>query len=190
MTRFTLPTGPLLSRRGFGGLLAASALLGTAGCGGGSGGSGGDGSTRLRFSWWGNEARAEATKKAIDAFQKANPGLTVSGESTDFNAYFDRLATSVAANDAPDVITLGGAYPREYGERKALLDLSEVSGQLDLSRIEAGALSNGEFCGVQYGVPTGVNTYAVVADPADIEAEGEPMHDDNTRCWNEFGRID
>ncbi|WP_369068325.1 ABC transporter substrate-binding protein [Kineococcus terrestris] len=177
-------TGPLLTRRrlvGAGGLGALTLLA--AGCGGGSSG-GGDGA--LRFSWWGNADRAADTQAAIDAFEAANPGTTVSGEWADFTGYFDRLATNVAANDAPDVMTLGGAYPREYGDRGALLDLAEVSDALPLDGIDAAALSNGEFSGVQYGVPTGVNTYCAVVNPALFDAAGVALPDDATWTWEEF----
>ncbi|MBE0010014.1 extracellular solute-binding protein [Arthrobacter sp. AET 35A] len=105
---------------------AAALMLGISACGGSSGDEEG-GDVELRFSWWGSTERAEITQQAIDLFEEQNPGITVRPEYTDFDAYFDRLATTVAGRDAPDVITLGGAYPREYGDRGALLDLDEVS---------------------------------------------------------------
>ncbi|GAA1305474.1 ABC transporter substrate-binding protein [Saccharothrix xinjiangensis] len=154
-----------------------------------SGGDDAGGPVELRFSWWGNEKRAEATEKALDAFRAANPDIGVTGEHADFNAYFDRIATQVAAGDAPDVITMGGVYPREYGGRGALLDLEEVAGSLDLGRLDEAALSNGEFDGVRYGVPTGVNTYGLVANPAVFEAAGVPLPDDDTWTWADFERI-
>ncbi|GAA1309064.1 ABC transporter substrate-binding protein [Pseudonocardia xinjiangensis] len=168
------------------GLIGAAVLLLTA-CGGGSDSQ--DGPVELRFSWWGNEQRAQATERAIAAFEAAHPGITVTGEYADFNAYFDRIATSVAANDAPDVITMGGAYPREYGDRGALLDLAEVSQYLDLGKLDEAATSNGRFDGVQYGVPTGVNSYGVVVNPAVFEAAGVSLPDDTTWTWADFERI-
>lgn len=177
-----------LRRRG---ATAASAALATAmvvaltACGGDDEG-GSDGDVELRFSWWGNDQRAADTQRAIDAFEEANPGITVHGEPSDFDAYFDRIATEVAAGGPPDVITMGGAYPGEYGGRGALLDLDTVSDVLDTSNIEESALSNGVFDGVQYGMPTGVNTYGLVADPAQFEAAGVPMPDDDTWSWEDF----
>lgn len=147
------------------------------------------GPVELRFSWWGNEQRAKATQQAIDAFEDANPGIAVKGEYADFTAYFDRVATQVAAGDAPDVITMGGTYPREYGGRGALLDLAEVSAELDLGGLDEAAMDNGRFDGVQYGVPTGVNTYGVVANPEVFRAAGVPLPDDSTWTWEDFERI-
>jgi multiple sugar transport system substrate-binding protein len=166
--------------------VAVLLLVGT-GCGGGEPDDGG--SVTIRFSWWGNEERAKITNQAVDEFEDANPGIAVETESIDFNSYFDRLATSVAAGDEPDVITMGGAYPREYADRGVLLDLAQVSGDLDLSAMDAGALENGSFEGVQYGVPTGVNTYGVVANPAIFRGAGVELPDDDTWSWDDYVRI-
>ncbi|WP_337062988.1 ABC transporter substrate-binding protein [Kineococcus sp. G2] len=190
MTSASDDRAPRITRRRFTGLAGLTALA-AAGCGGGGegGGTGEGGPAALRFAWWGNADRAADTQRAIEAFQAANPGTTVAGEWADFTGYFDRLATNVAANDAPDVITLGGAYPREYGDRGALLDLSEVADALPLDRIDRAALSNGEFSGVQYGVPTGVNTYCVVVNPVLFEQAGLALPDDGTWTWEDFERI-
>lgn len=173
-------------------MVLVALLLVLAGCGnGGGGGSGTDasGKVTLRFSWWGDQVRADATQKAIDAFEAENPKIVVKGEFAEFDAYFDRIATSVAAGKGPDVITMGGAYPREYGDRGALLDLSRVKTELDLSKMDAAALGNGKFSGKQYGVPTGVNTYGVIINPAIFTAAGVTLPADDTWTWDDFARI-
>lgn len=173
---------------------AALALAATAACSGGDAAADADATVggeavTLRFSWWGNEERAKITNAAVDAFEAANPGITVETEFADFNAYFDRLATSVAANDEPDVITMGGAYPREYGSRGVLLDLADVDDVLDASVYDEAALQNGYFDGAQYGIPTGVNSFGVIANPAVFEAAGVDLPDDDTWDWDDFARI-
>ncbi len=190
-------TGPSARRAVVGGLATAALLL-TAACGlesdSGSEPTGAaptqapaeEGPATIRFVWWGNEERAAVTNQAVDAFEAANPDITVETESVDFNSYFDRLATAVAAGDQADLITLGGAYPREYGDRGVLLDLSTVSEDLDLSALDEGALSNGFFSGTQYGVPTGVNTFGLIVNPAVFEAAGVELPDDETWDWDEF----
>ncbi|MBX9243363.1 extracellular solute-binding protein [Actinotalea ferrariae] len=189
--------------RGLGAGLTAGALLLTAACGqGDSGAAEGadepeesaeaydpDEEVTIRFVWWGNEERAAMTNAAVDAFEEANPNITVETESVDFNSYFDRLATAVAAGDEPDVITMGGAYPREYGDRGVLLDLETVSDHLDLAALDEGALSNGFFSDTQYGVPTGVNTFGLVVNPAVFEAAGVELPDDETWDWDDFADI-
>lgn len=147
-----------------------------------------DGPVEIRFSWWGNEGRAQLTTKAIAEFEAANPNIKVKPEYGDISGYFDKLATQVAANDAPDVITMGGAYPAEYANRGALLDLSKVSGSLDLSKMDQGALENGQVQGKQYDVSTGANALAIVVNPAVFKAAGIELPDDSKWSWDDFAR--
>ncbi len=174
-------------------LLALAVLLVVAlagvGCGRNSAGPADDGSTTLRFAWWGNEKRAEATQQALRAFEAANPGIKVTGETTEFGAYFDKLATGVAAGDAPDVFTLGGAYPAEYAGRGALLDLGTVSSSLDLAALDESARQNGQVQGTQYGVSTGANALAIVANPAVFKAAGVALPDDTSWTWEDYAAL-
>ncbi|MET3367019.1 UNVERIFIED_CONTAM: hypothetical protein ABIE34_000240 [Jeotgalibacillus campisalis] len=92
-------------------VFTAVGLLGlTTGCSSPTSNQAEDGPVEIRFSWWGNATRAELTNKAIKEFEAANPNIKVKPEYGDIGGYFDKLATQVAANDAPDVITMGGAY--------------------------------------------------------------------------------
>lgn len=170
-------------------LSAATLLATTAGCSSPSSNKAEEGPVEIRFSWWGNAGRAELTNKAIAEFEAANPGIKVKPEYGDIGGYFDKLATQMAANDAPDVITMGGAYPAEYANRGALLDLSKVEGTLDLSRIDQGALENGQVKGKQYGVSTGANALAIVVNPVVFAAAGVPLPDDSSWSWDDFARI-
>ncbi len=148
-----------------------------------------DGPVEIRFSWWGNAGRAESTNKAIKEFEAANPDIKVKPEYGDIGGYFDKLATQMAANDAPDVITMGGAYPAEYANRGALLDLSKVEGPLDLSKLDQGALENGQVQGKQFGVSTGANALAIVVNPAVFQAAGVAPPDDSKWTWDDFANI-
>ncbi|MCA2218238.1 ABC transporter substrate-binding protein [Jidongwangia harbinensis] len=168
--------------------LAVAVALTAAGCGSGDDPASG-GTVELRFGWWGNADRAAATQKVIAAFQAEHPTIKVKGETTDFNAYFDKLATEVAAGGAPDIITLGGAYPREYGDRGALLDIAKVGDRLKTDRIDAAALGNGTFDNVQYGVPSGVNAISAVLNPALFQAAKVPLPDTDTWTWDDYQRI-
>ncbi|MFF1827844.1 ABC transporter substrate-binding protein [Paenarthrobacter sp. NPDC058040] len=173
--------------------IAFVAALGLAGLATGCAGSGNtqaeSGPVEIRFSWWGNAGRAELTNKAIAEFEAANPNIKVKPEYGDIGGYFDKLATQVAANDAPDVITMGGAYPAEYANRGALLDLSKVNASLDLSKLDQGALENGQVKGTQYGVSTGANALAIVVNPAVFQAAGVSLPDDSKWSWDDFARI-
>ena len=143
----------------------------------------------LRFSWWGNPERAETTQAAIDLFVEQNPEISISTEPGDISGYFDRLATSVAAGDEPDVITMGGAYPAEYAARDVLLDLGTVSEHLDLSEMDELALTNGQVGGSQIGATTGINAPGMVVNPELITAAGLELPDFETWTWQEYVEI-
>ena len=178
---------------------AAAGLLLTA-CGGGDGGlapadkettakaTAATGPVELRFSWWGSDSRHALTQEVIDLFETAHPNITIVADYTSWGDYWDKLSTSVAAGDAPDIITQEERYLREYSSKGVLQDMSQLDA-LDLSAIDEEILSAGNFDGGQYGVPTGINAYAIVADPAIYEAAGVEMPDDTTWTWDDYIEI-
>ncbi|WP_432498065.1 ABC transporter substrate-binding protein [Kineococcus auxinigenes] len=178
--------GPL-TRRAFGAGLAGTALTaGLAACGGGSE-TAAEGSASLRFTWWGSDTRHQLTQKAIDAFEAEHAEIAVDGEFTEWSGYWDRLATTVAANDAPDVIQMDVLQLRSYGDRGALLDLSDAG--IDTSGIPSDTLSTGRTDDGLFAVPVGVNAHVIVANPAMFEAAGVPLPDDTTWTWQEAADI-
>ena len=122
-------------------------------------------SVTLRFTWWGSDARHERTQQVIDLFQKEHPNITVKGEFKDWNGYWDSLATTVAANDAPDIIQMDELYLASYAERGALLDLGTASKYLPTGDFDTNALGTGQIGGKQYALPVGLSTYAVSSTP-------------------------
>lgn len=178
-----LPLGVL----GVGGLAACGPNASRGGTGGGGGEDGGEGDQgSLRFSWWGNPERAATTQDVIDLFLAAHPEVTIAAEPGDISGYFDKLATSVAAGDEPDVITMGGAYPAEYAARDVLLDLSTVTDELDLSGMDEGARTNGTVEGTQVAVTTGINAPGMIVNHALLDAAGVELPDPETWTWEDF----
>ncbi len=163
-----------------------AALLLTA-CGGGSGGD--SGVVELRYAFWGSDERAQMTQDMIDTFEAENPGIRVEMDYADFGAYFDRLATSVASGDAPDIMTMGGAYHSEYAGRGALLDLAQVEDIIRTDEIPDDILAHGTIDESLYAIPTGVVGYAMVANPAVFEQAGLEMPDDTTWTWDDFAQL-
>lgn len=163
-------------------------LLLLAACGGGSEGET-DGPVELRFSWWGADERAEMTNAAIAAFEEAHPDISVEGEYVEWSAYWDRLATGVAANDAPDILMQEERFLREYATRGALLDLSEHEDTIDLSQMDPLVLDSGRVDDGLYGLASGVNVYSVLADPQAFADAGVEMPDDTTWTWDDYARI-
>ncbi|MEV0385046.1 ABC transporter substrate-binding protein [Nonomuraea sp. NPDC050643] len=161
-------------------LLATVVLVATAACGGGESG---DGRIKLRFSYWGGDARQKMTEAAIAKFEAKNPAIDVEGEVSDFPSYYERLSTQVAARDAPDVMTMEIRALREYAERGTLADLASKVSTAD---IDGEVLATGVVDGKQYAIPTGVNAFSMVINPALVAQAKVALPDDGSWTWEDF----
>ncbi|WP_265520404.1 ABC transporter substrate-binding protein [Oerskovia flava] len=141
----------------------------------------------IRFSWWGSDTRHEVTQEVLDLFMAENPDITVVGDFTDWGGYWDKLSTTVAAGDAPDVITQEERYLADYASRGVLADLSTLD--IDTAEVDPGVVASGEVDGGLYGIATGINAYAVVADPQIFADAGVEMPDDTTWTWDDYVEI-
>jgi len=182
-----------ISRRS---ILAATAGAGAAAvlaaCGDSGGDAGGDVSgdpVTLRFTWWGSDARHKRTQQVIDLFTKAHPNVTVKGEFKEWNGYWDSLATTVAANDAPDIIQMDELYLSSYAERGALLDLGTASKHLKTADFDPSALETGKVDGKQYAIPTGLAAYSIVVNTDLLAQYKVPVPDDATWTWDDLKTI-
>lgn len=164
-----------------------------AACGGGDSGLGGGGDAppeaqdcpcEIRFAWWGSDTRHESTQRIIEAFEAENPDITVVPDFTDWDGYWDKLATSVAAGDTPDVITQEERYISDYATKNVLADMSEL--EIDTTKVDDAVLAGGQIDGAQYGIPTGINAYALVADPEIFADAGVEVPDDETWTWEDY----
>jgi multiple sugar transport system substrate-binding protein len=82
----------------------------------------------LRVSWWGSDARHEATIAAIEEFENAYPNVTVEPEFSGFEGYNDRLATQAAGGNAPDVFQVDPSAVSEYADRGVMVNLDDYVG--------------------------------------------------------------
>jgi ABC-type glycerol-3-phosphate transport system substrate-binding protein len=104
------------AQRGATTFAAAALILGLTACATGSGPAASDEvelsdeDVTLNISWWGGDARVERTQKILDAFEEENPNITVEAEFSDWTGYWDRLATSTAGKNSPDVIQMDELY--------------------------------------------------------------------------------
>lgn len=191
MTRSTDPSA--FSRRAFAkaGLLGAASAPLLSGCGFGGGGEMvlSDEPVELRLSWWGSDLRAQQTNEAIAAFEAEHPNITVRGEYKEFGAYWDGLATTFAANDAPDVLQMDEQYFKSYSARGALVDLNEAGEFLDLSKIEENLLLTGQADGGQYALPIGSGVLAFAVNADMLAQYGMDMPDDTTWTWDDYAAI-
>ncbi|OSM43809.1 ABC transporter substrate-binding protein [Nesterenkonia sp. PF2B19] len=162
---------------GIGALVLTSCSAGDAGTA--------DGDVDLRFSWWGSGLRVERTEAIIDAFEQEHPHISIEGSYSDFGGHWEQLATQTAGGDAPDIIQMDDKYLREYADRGALLDLTDV----DTSGIDQDAVDNGRTEDGLFGITTGINSLALGANPELFAEAGVEMPDDETWTWEDFAAI-
>ncbi|WP_248927932.1 ABC transporter substrate-binding protein [Paenibacillus hamazuiensis] len=87
---------------------------------------GGQEKVALRFSWWGGEARHKLFTQMIEDFEKKHPNIKIEQEFSDFDPYFDKLATQVAGGDPPDIMSMHLTRYMDYANRNQLLPLDEI----------------------------------------------------------------
>jgi len=146
--------------------LAALPLLGaTAACGDDDGGgSSGSDKVELSFFWWGAQARADLTDKALALYTTKHPNVTFKKTWQANQGYFDKLATLTAGGNAPDIFQIDDNYISEYASRGVTLDLTPYkdSGKLDVKRFPPSLLAYGEVGGKLAGMAMGENTQGLV----------------------------
>ena len=145
-------------------------------------------SNEVSFTFWGPSFYQQFTAEMVDAFHTANPEVEVDLQPSEWDGYWDRLATQIAGGTSPDVINMDGKFIAEYSGRGVLADLESLPG-LDLSGIDAADLDAGRVDGVLTGLSTGSNAWVVVVNPALFEEAGVELPEDTTWTWDDFRDI-
>lgn len=139
----------------------------------------------LRMTWWGGDGRHKITQEVIDLFEDKHPTINVEPEFTDWNGYWDKLATSTAGGNAPDVFQMDQLYLASYAERGTLADLGSLS-QLDISAMPESVLGMGRSNDTLYGMPISATGFAVLVNTDLLDEYGIEMPDDSSWTWDEY----
>lgn len=108
----------------------------------------------LRFSWWGGDSRHEATRKAIDAFMKKYPNITVKAEFGGWDGWQDKFTSQMAGKTAPDVMQTNWNWLTIFSkDGNGFYDLNKVSKEIGLSNYAAEALKTTTVNGKLNGIP-------------------------------------
>ncbi|TFD93057.1 extracellular solute-binding protein [Cryobacterium lactosi] len=169
--------------------LGAVAVLGLTGCGTATTAQSTeltDEDVTLTLSWWGADARGQKTSEAIKLFEKAHPNITVEAQNSDWGGYWDRLATTTAAGDMPDVMQFDEQFLASYANRGTLLDLAEFTDILDPSYMDKKILAGGAVNDTQYAIPISGAPSAVLINTALFEQYGVSLPDLTTWTWDDY----
>ncbi len=140
----------------------------------------------LTFTWWGNDVRHDITQQLIDAFEAEHDNITIEPQYTDWSGYWDKLSTTVAAGDTPDIIQMDEKQLSTYAANGVLLDLGTLGDALPTGDFPDATLGTGALDGVQYGIPVGVNSYTIMANLDILESLGVDAPDDETWSWEDL----
>lgn len=108
------------------------------------------------------------SQKVIDAFQKANPNITVKLEITPWDQYWTKLQTAASGGAAPDVFWMNSLNMRMYAKGGIIkpVDESAIEG---LNKAVADAY---RYDGKVWGVPFNVSIPALWYDKKMFDAAG------------------
>lgn len=152
-------------------------LLFVAGCGTGGGSAGtdttggdassdpGNGEDSVELSLWhaGTPPRlTEGMEALVEAFEEANPNVSVSIEVTPFEEYFQKVATAMSGGEGPDVFWVDVTYIPEYAAADILLPLDEIVGEEELEDFYPSPRADMTYDGTVRSIPMHQSTEALV----------------------------
>lgn len=114
-----------------------------------------DGSAQLDVALWGDAKRADLYESALDLFAKSHEGVTAKLQFADLDPYLERLATSAAAKDLPDVLWMRDTHIGRYGSAGSLLDLTPYLGKvINTDTIGDSGVATGRIGDGVFALPT------------------------------------
>lgn len=149
-----------MTRRSF--LTKAGGVALAAGVGGSllaaCGGSGSGGTVTLSYGWWSNgPIKDNAMKAWVKSFTDTHPNIKINTEILTWADYWNKVQTTVAGNNAYDIMGMATGNAAPYYNQGALLDLSTFSDFKDATKnIIPSALQMCVWKGKQYTLPVGI----------------------------------
>lgn len=130
------------------------------------------GETVIRVCWWGNQTRNDGTVKALEMYEAEHPGIKFEVEFSDFNGYWDKLATQAAGGNLPDIIQMDYRYIKQYADKGQIVGLNQYinSGVIDTADVADSIMETGEVGSDIYGIVSGTQAMALLVN-TDVMAE-------------------
>ena len=140
------------------------------------------GSANLVMAWWGNQTRNERTQKIIDLYSEQNPGVPIDGQFSEFNDYWQKLATAAAGHSMPDIVQMDYKYLNQYVTNGLLVDLTPYveDGTIDTADCNQDVLNSGSVNGGLYALCNGINSPALLYNKTLLDENGITVKDNMT----------
>lgn len=126
---------------------------------------GSDDQVTIKITWWGGDARHEATQKVLDLYTESHPNVKFEAIPAGWDGYFEKLSTQAASGSMPDIVQMDYLYISTYAKNNSLADLSEYvdSGVIDTSTIDKNIMKTGDSNGKTVGIPLSTTALAATA---------------------------
>lgn len=116
-------------------------------------------SGEIRFSWWGNEARNNATMEAIRLYESLNPGTKIIAEYGAVDGYVTKMQAQIAARNAPDIFTMS---PEDIPTYVDIGGCADLTGLIDVSTHNPEVARACSIGGKMYGVNLSLNANVII----------------------------
>jgi multiple sugar transport system substrate-binding protein len=160
--------------------LALAPAFALAACGSGDDAGTADGPVTLTYGIW-DKNQEPAMRQIADAFEAANPDVTVAIELTPFSDYWTKLQTAISGGTGPDVFWMNGPNIQAYASNGAL----EPLGDLDTSGYPQGLVDLYTVDGALYGAPKDFDTIGVWYNKDLFDAAGVDYPSDDW-TWDDY----
>ena len=137
----------------------------------------------LRIMWWGSQTRHDRTLAVMDMYTK-NTGVKFEPEFYGFDDYISKLNILIAANDAPDLMQMGGNFPTYLAHIEPLNKYIN-NHTIDTSNTDKSFIGITTLGGKTVGLSSGTNAPAIAYDPALFKKAGVPLPDIKW-TWEDF----
>ena len=87
---------------------------------------GGGAPVQITYMEWGDPAELDVWKAIVSDFEAANPNIKVDVQVSDWESYWTKLKTLLAANTPPDVFAMDAPLFKDYQSRGVLLNLQPM----------------------------------------------------------------
>lgn len=167
--------------------LAATSLLAVSALAGCSAGGSEDGPVTLTFQAFANTPEGQTIHQDIvDAWNEEHPETQIELVLTPIDSIYERLSTQAAGGTLPDIFMDDVQDIRQYVEEGFVADLDGLLAEETVDSIDEGVLEAVQIDDTFAGIPTGMQTYAVFANRALIEAAGQTVPTGDSLSWDDF----
>lgn len=141
----------------------------------------------LTFSVWGDPEELKILQELADSFHEENPNVTITVNVSDWDTYWDKLQTTLAAGTPPDIFAMDAPLYPDYQSRDVLLNLQTYIDRdnFDLSDYYDASLTCYETADGYYGLPRDIQPSVMYYNKDMFDEAGVPYPDESW-TWDDM----